>query len=154
MNINDIGPRVDPDHLWFFIVRPGETDILFGAVAIALVLIVLGFGALYFTIQAWPDRLAAGVGKAQLQVVGILGLLSLLTMNNMLWVIALVLAAIRIPDIVTPLRNISRALSSRPDAIETPAPDVSATLNNGSDTGATPVKGSSNPVSDAGSRED
>jgi hypothetical protein len=154
MNINDIDPRVDPDHLWFFIVRPGETDILFGAVAIALVLIVLGFGALYFTIQAWPDRLAKGVGKAQLQVVGILGLLSLLTMNNMLWVIALVLAAIRIPDIVTPLRNISRALNSRPDAIETPPADVSATLKNGSDTGATPVKGSSNAVSDAGSRED
>jgi hypothetical protein len=154
MNINDIDPRVDPDHLWFFIVRPGETDILFGAVAIALVLIVLGFGAFYFTIQAWPDRLAKGVGKAQLQVVGILGLISLLTMNNMLWVIALVLAAIRIPDIVTPLRNISRALSSRPDAIATPPPDVSTTFRNGSATGATPVKGSSNAVSDASSRED
>jgi hypothetical protein len=154
MKMNDIDPRVDPDHLWFFIVRPGETDILFGAVAIALVLIVLGFGALYFTIQAWPDRLAKGVGKAQLQVVGILGLISLLTMNNMLWVIALVLAAIRIPDVVTPLRDISRALSRRPEAIAASPPDDSTTISNTSDTGATPVKGSSTLLSDAGSRED
>ncbi|MGB5518150.1 MAG: hypothetical protein WBO73_06765 [Gammaproteobacteria bacterium] len=26
MNIYDIDPRVDPDHLWFFIVRPGEIN--------------------------------------------------------------------------------------------------------------------------------
>lgn len=107
---------VAPDQMPFFIVPPGETDLLFLAVAGALVLVVLGFGALYFTVQAWPDRLAKGVGKAQLQIVGILGLLSLLTLNNALWVAALLLAAIRIPDIVTPLRDIARALgnSSRP----------------------------------------
>jgi hypothetical protein len=98
----------------FFMVPPGETDVLFIAVAVVLVLVVLGFGALYFTVQAWPDRLAKGVGTAQLQVVGILGLLSLLTLNNALWVAALLLAAIRIPDIVTPLRDIAGALTHRP----------------------------------------
>ena len=104
------------EHLPFFVVPPGETDLLFIAVAVALVLVVLGFGALYFTVQAWPDRLAKGVGKAQLQIVGILGLLSLVTLNNALWVAALLFAAIRIPDIVTPLRDIAKALTSQQSA--------------------------------------
>jgi hypothetical protein len=51
-----------------------------------------------------------GAGKAQMQVVGLLGLLSLFTMNNAFWMAALLLAAVRIPDIVTPLRSISRSL--------------------------------------------
>ena len=73
----------------------------------------LGFGALYFTIQAIPDRLADGASKVQLQLVGLLGLLSLFTMNNAFWVAALLLAAIRIPDLVTPLRDIVGALRLR-----------------------------------------
>lgn len=113
--MNQSNPSIPSEQLPFFVVPPGETDVLFIAVAVVLVLVVLGFGALYFTIQAWPDRLAKGVGKAQLQVVGILGLLSLLTLNNALWVAALLLAAIRIPDIVTPLRDIAGALTHRTD---------------------------------------
>lgn len=99
------------DDLPFFITGPGGTDVLFILVSIALVLVVLGFGVLYFTVQAWPDRLAKGANKVQLQIVGILGLLSLLTFNNAFWVAGLLLAAIRIPDIVTPLWAISRSLS-------------------------------------------
>ena len=51
-----------------------------------------------------------GTGKAQMQVVGILGLLSLFTFNNAFWMAAILLAAIRIPDFVTPLTSISRSL--------------------------------------------
>lgn len=98
------------EHLPFFITGPGESDILFTAVTIALVLIVIGFGALYFTIQAIPDRLVEGTSKAQMQLVGILGLISLFTMNNAFWIAALLLAAIRIPDIVTPFKSIARSL--------------------------------------------
>ena len=101
------------DALPFFVTRPGQTDILFILVALALVMIVVGFGVLYLTVQAWPDRLAKGASKVQLQIVGILGLLSLLTLNNALWIAALLLAAIRIPDIVTPLRAIARSLAAK-----------------------------------------
>ncbi len=96
----------DLDYLPFFVTAPGDSDLLFSAVLVFLVLVAIGFGALYFTIQAIPDRLADGASKVQLQIVGILGLLSLFTMNNAFWVAALLLAAIRIPDIVTPLREI------------------------------------------------
>ena len=75
-----------------------------------LILIVLGFGAIYFTIQAIPDRLVEGTSKAQMQLVGILGLVSLFTMNNAYWVAALLLATIRIPDLVTPFKSMSRSL--------------------------------------------
>lgn len=111
---------VNLEHLPFFIARPGDTDMVFIAVFIGLILIVLGFGALYFTVQAWPDRIAKGVGKAQMQVVSVLGLVSLLTLNNMLWIVGLVLAAIRIPDIVTPLRDISTAIKNRPNRVLMP----------------------------------
>jgi len=98
------------ENLPFFITGPGESDVLFTAVTISLILIILGFGALYFTIQAIPDRLAEGTSKAQMQIVGILGLISLVTLNNAYWVAALLLAAIRIPDLVTPFKSISRSL--------------------------------------------
>ena len=75
----------------------------------------MGFGALYFTIQAIPDRIAKGSSKAQMQVVGLLGLISLFTMNNLYWIAAILLAAVRIPDFVTPLTDIARSLRSRTD---------------------------------------
>ncbi len=102
--------KVNQDLLPFFITAPGESDILFTAVTVFLILIVLGFGALYFTIQAIPDRLVEGTSKAQMQLVGILGLVSLFTMNNAYWVAALLVAAVRLPDFVTPFKSMSRSL--------------------------------------------
>ena len=107
------------DYLPFFITAPGEGDLLFTAVIVFLVLVAIGFGTLYFTIQAIPDRLANGASKVQLQIVGILGLLSLFTMNNAFWVAALLLAAIRIPDIITPLKEIALEMR-RNRAVELP----------------------------------
>ena len=78
--------------------------------AIFLTLAVVAFGAFYFTIQSIPDRMVEGSGKAQMQIVGLLGLLSLFTMNNAFWIAALLLAAIRIPDFATPLGSISKSL--------------------------------------------
>lgn len=101
------------EYLPFFVTGPGESDLLYTAVTVFLVLVALGFGGLYFTIQAIPDRLADGASKVQLQIVGLLGLLSLFTMNNAFWVAALLLAAVRIPDIVTPLKDIARELGAR-----------------------------------------
>ena len=121
----DANVRLSLDDLPFFIVPPGDTDIFFILVAFLLVLIVLGFGALYLTIQAWPDRLAKDASKVQLQIVGLLGLISLLTLNNAFWIAGLLVAAIRIPDFLTPLREIAKALSSRPDVTAPPSREIS-----------------------------
>ncbi|MDJ0512132.1 MAG: hypothetical protein QNJ62_01665 [Methyloceanibacter sp.] len=102
---------VSIDALPFFVTAPGHTDGLLVVVALSLVLVVLGLGLLYFRIQAWPDRLARGATKVQLQIVGILGLISLFTFNNIYWVAGLILASIRFPDFVTPLKDMAKALS-------------------------------------------
>ena len=83
--MDEVTEMVNPDHLQFFITAPGETDGLFIAVTIFMVLVILAFGAFYFTVQSIPDRMVEGAGKAQMQVVGLLGLLSLFTMNNIFW---------------------------------------------------------------------
>ena len=113
--MNEPTVKVVHDHLPFYITGPGESDILFTLVTISLIAIVVGFGALYFTIQAIPDRIAKGTSKAQMQLVGLLGLISLFTMNNLYWIAAILLAAIRIPDFMTPLTDIARSLRSRAD---------------------------------------
>ncbi len=103
-----------PEALPFFITGPGQSDILFTAVAIVLILVLLGFGAFYFTVQSIPDRMVEGTSKTQMQLVGLLGLISLVTMNNAFWVAALLLAAIRLPDFSSPLgdlRKIRQALT-------------------------------------------
>ena len=107
--------KVVLDNLPFYITGPGESDILFTVVTISLIAIVVGFGALYFTIQAIPDRIVKGTSKSQMQLVGLLGLISLFTMNNLYWIAAILLAAIRIPNLMTPLTDIARSLRSPVD---------------------------------------
>jgi len=108
--MNESNFIVNLEHLPFYITGPGETDGLLLVVAVFLIGVVVAFGAFYFTVQSIPDRMVEGSGKAQMQVVGLLGLLSLFTLNNAFWMAALLLAAIRIPDIATPLGSISRSL--------------------------------------------
>ena len=102
--MDTITSNLSHDPLPFFVTAPGQTDTLFIAVSIFMVLVLVGFGALYFTVQAWPDRMASGMGKTQIQIVGLLGLLSLITFNNAFWVAALLLAAIPISQIVLPVK--------------------------------------------------
>lgn len=96
------------DRLPFWVTAPGETDGFLIVVGGALVLILLGFGALYFTIQAIPDRMAAGAHKVQMQVVGILGLLSLFTLNNAYWIAAILIAAVPLHEIL-PLKPVKES---------------------------------------------
>lgn len=78
----------------FFVVALGGTDYFMLAIGIFLVVVLLGLGALYFTVQAIPDRMASGSHKIQMQLVGILGMISLFTMNNAFWIAGILLAAI------------------------------------------------------------
>jgi hypothetical protein len=151
--MSEITSNVIQEHLPFFITGPGESDVLFTAVSISLVLVIIGFGALYFTIQAIPDRLAEGTSKAQMQIVGILGLISLITLNNVYWVAALLLGAMRIPDLVTPFKSISRSLKRlsvsdwEKPPVEQPARNQS--LEDEQPTPVTEEKTGSEEVSDA-----
>jgi hypothetical protein len=47
----------------------------------------------------------------QLQLIGLLTLLALLTHNNVLWLLALIIAALNPPDLLTPLRSMARSLA-------------------------------------------
>lgn len=102
------------ERLPFWVVAPGETDGFLIVVGCVLVLVLLGFGALYFTIQAIPDRMAAGAHKVQMQLVGVLGLISLFTLNNAFWIAAILVAAVPVHEII-PL-NPMPGLSEREDA--------------------------------------
>ena len=95
----------------FWVTPPGDTDGFLVVVGCFLILILLGFGALYFTIQAIPDRMAAGAHKVQMQVVGVLGLISLFTLNNTFWIAAILIAAV-------PLHEVFPSISPSPDTSE------------------------------------
>ncbi len=83
----------------FWVTPPEETDGFLIVVGLVLVIVLLGFGALYFTVQAIPDRMAAGAHKVQMQLVGVLGLISLFTLNNAFWIAAILIAAVPLHEI-------------------------------------------------------
>ena len=85
-------------HLPSFITAPGETDVLMVAVAIILVLSILGFVALFFRLHTLPERMAHRNHKLQFEIVAVLGLLALFTHIHLFWVAGLLLALIDIPD--------------------------------------------------------
>ena len=101
-----------PHHLPAFITAPGETDYFYNGSLIFLIIMVIVLGTLYFRLHALPEHLAHGSeNKLQFQLIGVLCLLALFTHNTAFWVIALVLALIRIPDLATPLSTMAESLS-------------------------------------------
>jgi hypothetical protein len=99
------------EHLPFFITAPGQTDYLFVAVVIFLLLVVLALGNLYFQLHAFPERRAHRTSKAQLEIVAVLALISLFTHNHIYWIAGLLLAFIDFPDFSTPLDSIAQSLA-------------------------------------------
>jgi hypothetical protein len=100
-----------PHSLPGFITAPGETDPLFVASAIFLIILLMTLGSLYFWLHSIPERIAHGTGKVQFQLVGVLALLALFTHNNLFWIFALTLALIPIPDFWTPLASMADSLA-------------------------------------------
>lgn len=101
-----------PHHLPGFITAPGETDVLFVGSAVFLVVAILGLGSVYFRLHSLPEKLAHGnASKIQFEVVAVLALLALFTHNNILWVAALILALVPIPDLHGPLQTMADALA-------------------------------------------
>ena len=109
-----------PHHLPVFLPGPDGSDILFTVTVVSIILIVLGFGVIYFTLHALPEKIAHGTNSTQFQLIGVLALLAMFTHNNMFWVAALLLATVKLPDFATPLNAISRTLEEIRD--REPAP--------------------------------
>ncbi|CAN7444200.1 hypothetical protein LJR255_002850 [Pararhizobium sp. LjRoot255] len=99
------------DHLPVFITEPGQTDYLFNAVVIFLLIGVLVLGNFYFQLHAFPERRAHRTSKVQMEIVAILALISLFTHNHIYWIAGLLLAFIQIPDFSSPLHSIAQSLA-------------------------------------------
>ncbi|MBK5569822.1 hypothetical protein [Ensifer sp. SSB1] len=97
-------------HLPAFITAPGESDWLFNAVVVFLIVSIFALGTLYLRLHALPEHMAHKTNKIQLELVAVLALLSLLTHNNLLWGAALLLALIDLPDFSSPLSSIAGSL--------------------------------------------
>ena len=99
-----------PHELPFYIVKPGETDVLMIGMGIFLVIAVLGFGNLYLHLHSLPERMAHKTHKLQFEIVAVLGLISLFTHMHIFWIIGLLLALIDLPDFGSPLNRIAGSM--------------------------------------------
>lgn len=96
-----------PHHLPFYVVKPGETDVLMIVMGIFLVFAVLGVGVLYLRLHSLPEQMAHKSQKLQFEVVAVLGLISLFTHMHIFWIAGLLLALVDLPDFSTPLARIA-----------------------------------------------
>ncbi len=121
-----------PHHLPFYIILPGQTDVLMIVTGIILIGAVFGVGLLYWHLHSLPERMAHKTQKLQFEIVAVLGLLALFTHEHLYWIAALVLALIELPDFGTPLRSIAGSVeriadsTSQVGASEAPQPDTAA----------------------------
>jgi len=99
-----------PHHFPGFLPGPDGGDGLFTFTVIFVILMVLLVGVFYFKLHALPEQMAHKTNSTQMQLIGVLALLAMFTHNNLFWIVALLLAAVKIPDIVSPLESISRSV--------------------------------------------
>ena len=110
--------QMTPHHLPFYIVKPGETDVLMIVMGVFLVGAVLGVGNLYLQLHTLPERMAHKSQKLQFEIVAVLGLLALFTHIHLFWIAGLLLALVDLPDFGTPLRNIAGSVERIADSAE------------------------------------
>ncbi|MEJ1156692.1 hypothetical protein [Prosthecomicrobium sp. N25] len=120
-------------HLPFFITGPGQSDTLLSIMVVVLVLSLIGIGVFYFKLHALPEHMLHGSQKAQLEIVGVLALISLFTHNHLFWIAGLLLAFIDLPDFMTPINSMASSLSRiahnsgpPPEQEAAPAPETPA----------------------------
>ncbi|GAB4071950.1 hypothetical protein KHC28_07295 [Ancylobacter sonchi] len=114
------------EHLPFFITAPGGTDVLMIIAVVTLVGAVLLAGVFFLTVHSLPERLAHKGQKLQFEIVAVLCLLALFTHSHVLWVGALLLAFVDLPDFLSPLNRIARASEKLADL--PPPPDPPAAI--------------------------
>ena len=123
--------RIHPlaiDHLPAFITAPGETDILFNVMVVILVVMALLLGGFYFSLHSLPERMAHRANRTQIEIIGVLGLISLFTHNHLFWIAGLLLALIQFPDFRTPVVSIADSLNRIAGRYDPPPPAQTAAL--------------------------
>lgn len=113
-----------PHHIPSFIPSADGSDPLMVGMAVFLLIAVFSGGIFYLHLHSIPERRMHGAGKAQFEIVAVLGLIALLTHNNLFWIAALILAMIDLPNISGPLNSISESLG-RIAGTRAPAPEAS-----------------------------
>jgi hypothetical protein len=113
--LNDQLHPMTPHHLPFYIVKPGETDVLMIVTGIFLILAVLGIGNLYLRLHSLPEQMAHKSQKLQFEIVAVLGLIALFTHMHIFWIIGLLLALVDLPDFSTPLSRIAGSVEKIAD---------------------------------------
>ncbi|MGI9536592.1 MAG: hypothetical protein ACR2PB_05950 [Desulfocapsaceae bacterium] len=101
-----------PHHLPGYIPGPDGSDPLFTIVVVSMLILFLVAGVIYFRLHSLPEHMGEKANSTQLQLISILAILALFTHNNAFWVLALLLAAIRIPDYLTPIETIAKSLAA------------------------------------------
>jgi hypothetical protein len=99
-----------PHDMPFYIVKPGETDVLMIVMGVFLILALLGVGNIYLRLHSLPERMAHKSQKMQFEIVAVLGLLALFTHVHLFWIAALLLALVDLPDFGTPMRSIAESI--------------------------------------------
>ena len=119
------------EHLPGYIAAADGSDYLFTVMVFFTIGLILLIGILYLTLHAMPERMAHNSNHSQMQVVGILALLALFTHNNAFWIIAILVAAFRMPDFMKPITSIATSLSTLAgrDAPPGSLPDTEPTLD-------------------------
>jgi hypothetical protein len=125
-NLHPLAPHDLPS----FIPAADGSDGLMTFMAVFLLVIALVGGVAYLNLHSLPERRLHGAGKAQFEIVAILGLLSLFTHNHLFWIAALILAFLDIPDFGSPLRSMAESLD-RMSRGDTRTPGVAATEPDG-----------------------
>jgi hypothetical protein len=116
--VNEHSALLNPaatDHLPFFITAPGQSDGLFNAMVVFLIIVVFSVGLIYLRLHALPEHLAHGTSKVQLQLVGVLALLALFTHDHIFWIAALLLALVQFPNFSAPLASMAQSLEKLAD---------------------------------------
>ena len=121
-----------PHHLPFYVVKPGETDVLMIVTGIFLILALLGVGNIYLKLHSLPERMAHKSQKLQFEIVAVLGLISLFTHMHIFWIAGLLLALIDLPDFSTPLTRIAGSVDKIADAGDGASEEPSVTPEPGS----------------------
>ena len=99
-----------PDHIPFFLPGADGSDPIFTVVIVVLVIVLVSVGVLYFKIHSLPEHIGEKQNSIQLQLISVLTLLALFTHNNAFWILALLIAVIKVPDFLTPLERIADSL--------------------------------------------
>ena len=107
--MNETHP-IAPHHLPGYLPGPDGSDPLFTTVVIVLLIVVMVAGVIYFKLHSLPEQMGEKHNSTQLQLISILAVLALFTHNNAFWILALLIAALKIPDFLAPLQSIASSL--------------------------------------------